>query len=157
MKKALVIFPRLLLFFTFSFFLVRCSDDDQPQTTADLLLGNWMMTASIINPPIDFGTGPISDIFEFYDDCKKDDIIVIKANGVGDYNEGATKCDAGDPQSEPFTWSLKSNDKILTITETNGDSYDAEILLLDATTLKLKITQDISGVSYTLTETYIRK
>ena len=160
MKKALVFFPRLLLFLTFSFLLVRCSDDDEPQTTADLLLGNWMITASIYNPPVDFGNGPVSDGFPFWDDCDKDDIYIIKANGVGEYNEGATKCDPGDPQTEAFTWALKSNNTILTISETTGGisvGVDYEIIQLDASTLKLKFTFDNAGVSQTITETYTRK
>lgn len=160
MKKALVFLPRLLLLFTFSFFLVRCSDDDEPVTTADLLLGSWVITGDNFSPAYDFGGGPVSDLYPLYDACEKDNIFIIKANGVGEANEGALKCDAADPQTEAFTWALKNNNTILNISETlNGVvvGLDFEIVQLDAATLKLKFTLVEAGVSYVNTTTYKRQ
>jgi hypothetical protein len=160
MKKVLVLFPRLLLLFSFSLFLARCSDDDEPQTTADLLLGSWVMTGDTYSPAYDFGAGPVSDAFPLYDDCEKDNIFIMVANFVGEFNEGATKCDPADPQTEAFAWTLKSNNTILTISQTIAGitiGLDFEILQLDASTLKLKYTFVESGVTYTNTTTYARQ
>lgn len=81
-------------------------------------------------------------------------------NFVGEFNEGATKCDPADPQTEAFAWVLKSNNTILTISQTVGGvtiGFDFEILQLDASTLKLKYTFVESGVTYTNTTTYARQ
>jgi hypothetical protein len=159
MKKALILFPRLLMLLSFSFLFIKCNKDDDPgKTTTDLLVGNWVMTSDNFSPPI--GSPPVSELFPFYDACFQDDVYVINANGTGEWNEGATKCDPGDPQSSPFNWALKNNNTVLTLSETLGGatvSYDYEILQLDATTLKLKNTFDDSGVTYTNTTTYTRK
>jgi hypothetical protein len=160
MKKLLVFFPRLFLFLTFSFLLVRCSDDEEPQTTDQLVQGSWGLTGHIINPGYDFGTGPITDVYPFYDACEKDNIYVLNASNVGEINEGPTKCDAADPQSYTMSWVLKSNNTILNISYidqgfTIGQDY--EILQLDATTMKLKSTFVEDNVTYTETQTFTRK
>jgi len=47
--------------------------------------------------------------------CKQDDCSKFKTNNVFEFDEGATKCNAGDPQSYSGTWSLSADNKKLTI------------------------------------------
>lgn len=45
--------------------------------------------------------------------CQKDNILTFISNGTGSVDEGATKCNSGDPQTNLFTWSLQSNETML--------------------------------------------
>jgi hypothetical protein len=46
--------------------------------------------------------------------CEKDDIYTFKSDSTGILDEGATKCDAADPQTLPFSWELTNNNTVLT-------------------------------------------
>lgn len=158
MKNPLYGMMRTIMLLMISLLVFRCSDDDDDQNTqtSNLLLGTWEVTGDVISPPIDFGTGPVSDLFAIMDPCDKDDLYIIKTGGVGEFNEGPTKCDPADPQTEPFTWSLQNNDKNLIISE-GGNSLTFEIVQLNNTTMILKIQEDILGTVYTETINYRRK
>ena len=41
--------------------------------------------------------------------CELDNLITFKTDSTGTLDEGATKCNAGDPQSTRFTWYFKNN------------------------------------------------
>jgi hypothetical protein len=41
--------------------------------------------------------------------CSLDNTITFKADSTGILDEGATKCNTGDPQSTPFKWYFKNN------------------------------------------------
>jgi hypothetical protein len=162
MKKALAFLPRLLLFLSFSFLFLRCSDDDEPTTPAELLLGSWGMTANTWSPAYDVdGNGQlITDEFALYPSCEKDDIYIFKESNVGEVNEGNTKCNAADPQSVPYTYLLKTNNTQLNISFSGQGitiGLDFDIVQLDATTLKVKTTIVENGVTYTNTQTFVRK
>lgn len=45
--------------------------------------------------------------------CYKDNTLTFAVNGSGTADEGATKCDAGDPQTNPFTWSFQAGETTL--------------------------------------------
>jgi hypothetical protein len=162
MKKTLILFPRLLLLLSFSLLMFRCSNDDPEETAYDRVQGSWGMTADNYSPAYDYlGNGQdVTDAFPLYDACEKDNLYVINANYVGELNEGASKCDPADPQNIPITWLLKSNNTVLNISInyqglTIGQDFD--ILQLDASTMKLKTTFVESGVTYTNTQTFVRK
>lgn len=162
MKKALAFLPRLILYISFSFMFLRCSDGETPTTPADLLLGNWAITADTWSPAYDIdGTGqPITDAYALMEACEKDNIFIFKASNVGELNEGNTKCDATDPQSIPFTYLLKTNNTQLNISITEQGitiGLDFDIVQLDATTMKLKTATVENGVTYTNTQTFVRK
>ena len=41
--------------------------------------------------------------------CEQDNTITFRADSTGTLDEGATKCNAGDPQSTLFKWYFKNN------------------------------------------------
>ena len=41
--------------------------------------------------------------------CYRDNTITFKADSTGTLDEGATKCNAGDPQTSSFKWYFKNN------------------------------------------------
>ena len=162
MKKALVFLPRLILFISFSLFFLQCNKNDEPATPADLLIGNWGITADTWSPAYDLlGNGQkITDAYALMEACEKDNIFIFKASNVGELNEGNTKCDPADPQSVPFSYLLKTNNTQLNISITDQGitiGLDFDIVQLDATTLKLKTTTVENGVTYTNTQTFVRK
>ncbi len=48
--------------------------------------------------------------------CQKDDIFTFHKDSTGVLDEGPTKCNAGDPQTQPFSWYFMNNDKVLNVT-----------------------------------------
>jgi hypothetical protein len=72
-------------------------------------------------------------------DCDRDNIITLNDDGTGTVDEGATKCDAGDPQSTDISWSFKNNETVINIPDTlyGNISGDAKIKELTATRLTL--------------------
>jgi hypothetical protein len=153
MKKTLNLLIRFSFLFLVSVLMVRCSDDDEEQQTpAELIIGTWSMTSDAVSPPIDLGGGPISDFYPFYEPCEKDDVFIVKAGNVGEFNEGPTKCDPADDQVIPFTWALQSNNTVLVV-----DGYSFTIVQLDNTTLKISYKETVGGTEYTATSTYVRK
>ena len=150
---------RIILLLAFPLLMTQCSkddDDNDNQTPSELIIGSWQVTADVVTPPLDFGSGPISDLYSILDACDKDDLYIIKANGVGEFNEGASKCDPADPQSEPFSWSLQDNGTVLVISD-GSSSANFQVAQLNQTTMKLVITESILGTTYTETITYTRK
>ena len=128
-----------------------------PPTKTELLTGkNWRLTAFICDPPYDFfGTGtPISNVYAQFSPCDKDDILLFKTNNTYVQDEGATKCNTGDPQIiATGPWTFNSTESIITQDAGTSNSQDFNILQLDATTLKGTIIIPGSP-TYTYTLTY---
>jgi hypothetical protein len=149
------------LFLLLSIFLINCSKDDDDdngqQTKADQLVGTWQMTAYTVSPVYDYnGTGPITDIYDTWDLCIKDDLYVFESNNEGEFDDGATKCDPGDPQTEMLFWFLEDNGKTLAVSSSYLDGRFS-ILQLDAATLKLQEKYIEDNVQYTFTTTLTRR
>lgn len=128
----------------------------------DLILGDWRITADSWSPAYDLsGNGQlVTNAYALYPACEKDNIYIFKTGNIGEENDGPVKCDIADPQSKPFTYLLKTNDTQLNISITEQGvniTFDFDILQLDATTLKLKTTTSENGVTFTNTQTFVRK
>jgi hypothetical protein len=75
------------------------------------------------------------------DDCDKDNTYTFITDKTFVQDEGATKCDANDPQSSSGTWKFNTDETIVTVSATDGGitfSLDETILELSQTTLKVK-------------------
>ena len=57
-----------------------------------------------------------SDVSGFLNACYKDNVMTFQANGSGSLDEGATKCNAGDPQTTNFTWNFSNDGSTLNVT-----------------------------------------
>ena len=150
-KTRLIIFLVVLISATIKS-CKKSEDDNKPKTKTELLTsGNWMYTSCIVSPAYDYyGDGnPVTDIYSIMKSCEKDDFETFKANGIWEYNQGATKCDQSDPQiliSEP--WSFIANETKVLVGTTQ-----CTILELTSTTLKLQYEFEDSGVTYTEVDT----
>lgn len=114
MKKFLV-----AALFLSGFAIVSCDkddDNDDPVTAVDLITtGTWIIDTigfdSDKNGSID------SPVPGGLDACELDNTLTFnKDSATGVFDEGALKCQPGDPQSSNFEWQLKNSDSVMTIT-----------------------------------------
>jgi hypothetical protein len=128
-----------------------------PPTNSEKLTNkNFRLTASTVDPAFNDGTTLITDVYAQMDACEKDDILRFNTNGTGTNDEGATKCDPDDPQTESFNWVFSTDEKVITVTPTGGTPYSFTVLINDGTTLKVTETMTLGGTKYTFTETYVK-
>lgn len=145
MRKSIFIYTMALALASVLMFSSSCKkDDDDPSNTDKITGKNFVMTAWTIDPPVDAGTGPFSDLFALLPACTKDDITIFNADGTMIDDEGATKCDPGDPQTDEGTWSFVDNETKLSIT------FDNETQVMDI----VELTENTLKLSYEETEDY---
>jgi len=132
--------------------MASCKKDDP--TTTELLIDSdgWILVSMTVDPPI---VDPISgtSITDFYaqmDACDKDDITIFQDNGTYITDEGATKCDPNDPQTETGTWVLSADEKTITI---DGESWTIESLTKSSMRVTFPFDEPYTGITYTMTAT----
>ncbi len=135
MKKIALASMILLTVFVYS-----CKDDDSPnpkKAAGNSLEGtSWILTAALINPPIDIFGVIVSDFTDLMDPCEKDNIFKFLANNQYNIVEGASKCDPSDPDLyDQGTWSLSADGKTMIIDgdTTTVQTYNNTDLILSET------------------------
>jgi len=142
-------------------FIVGCKDDedDKPQTQektkTDLATeGHWRVNGGTIEPSITSDIqGNVITVDDFWDllayqgggtvqDCDKDNLMFLRADSTVLLDEGPTKCDMGDPQSEDGgLWFFVENETKLTFSsfpfDPTGAPQTLDIETLTATNLDL--------------------
>lgn len=149
--KKMIFAAFVLLGYNFS---CNKNDDVQQRTNAQMILGNWKLTAMIYSPAYDYnldGT-PETDAFAVMQICEKDNIISFLDGGAWKNDEGPTKCNPSDPQTLNGLWSLATDQTTLT-----ADGETLKILQLDDSLLKVENKFTESGINYTLTMTFQRQ
>ena len=91
-------------------------EDDTPKTKTELLTqASWKYkSATVAGTP-----------YNNFNSCQKDNILSFSVSGNGAMDEGATTCNAGDPQSMPFTWVFQNGETLIQFSSplyTNGDN-----------------------------------
>lgn len=77
--------------------------------------------------------------------CETDNTITFRSDSTGIVNEGATKCDAGDPQTTPFTWWLKENGTVLySPNQIFSSGINGDFKLAEVTTSRLRVIKDVT-------------
>jgi hypothetical protein len=131
----------------FLFALPACQKDDIPLSKTQLITkANWKL-AKVEEKD---AAGNWVDITNTYDACELDNILIFKSNLTYESNEGATKCDAGDPQIiEVGTWKFENNETKLSYTE-NGSTGADLVDVVGITTDSFVVTKifTASGNSY---------
>ncbi|OGX91494.1 lipocalin family protein [Hymenobacter coccineus] len=116
--------------------IVACSkkgDDPQPLTPTQLLTAQkWRVSSATIAGP----GQPTIDLTALSAPCKLDDYVQFADPSTYVVDEGATKCDSRDAQTQLGTWAFANNDTQLSISYT-GDNYTATVNELTASSLKL--------------------
>jgi hypothetical protein len=129
-----------------------CKKDSEPQSKKTLLTkGAWHVSAYTVDPAIDFdgdGTDE-TNVYAVMDQCIKDDHTTFFTDGKAELDEGATKCNANDPQTMSLTWSMNQDETQL---EVQGIEYMIESLT--ESNMVLKEIEVISAVTVTHTVTF---
>ena len=128
-----------------------CQKDEAPapkSKTELITQGNWKFAAAVV------GTTDVSSQFPA---CQKDNIMTFAAAGTGTVDEGPTKCNAGDPQTNPFTWSFQSNETVLMMSAPifAGGSNSSNIVALNESQLVLSQTITIGGTPQNVQVTFL--
>lgn len=132
--------------------LASCEREMPTETTtlADTLKDkNWLVIAdSTVS-----STGSVENNYNLLPDCEKDDLVQFKSNKTIVMDEGATKCNASDPQTMTIgAWALNESSKVLSFTSV--EKIDFKIHTLNATNLVLIAVKTVDGVTLTETITF---
>ena len=133
------------------FLLPGCKKENSPapKTKTDLIVqGSWKFSSATVG-----GT----DVSAFLQSCQKDNTMAFASAGTGTADEGLTKCNSGDPQTNPFTWNFQNEETILFISATLFTGGNSTFSLVTLTDNQLVVSQDItvSGTTQNAVVTFI--
>ncbi len=119
---------------------------------ATLTSGKWQLTdAGVVIP----GSSTPIDVFSQVPTCLSDNFYTFGANGTLTVDEGASKCNPGDPQTTTGNWKLLDNNtKLQGVDVTGASNATTTVILLDNNTLKLQDTTTYSGATVTAIATF---
>ena len=143
----------VVLFSAMQILSTSCSkDDDDPpasKTKTELLVkSSWKFSDAKVSGV---------SVAAFLQACQKDNVATFLAAGTGTADEGATKCDAADPQTTPFTWNFQTNETILFISTPLFTGGNSSFTILSLTETELVVSQNmtISGSTQNVVITFI--
>lgn len=112
------------------------NDSNGPSKTELLTSSTWVFDKAGLDVNKD-GFADTSVPPGYIGDCDKDNTLTFKTDGTGVLDEGASKCDPGNPQTSPFTWSFKNGETVLNFPSVilTGISGDVTIQKLTSTEL----------------------
>jgi hypothetical protein len=123
--------------------------------TALLVGKSWVLTGYTLA----LGSAAATDQYSTVAACKKDNSAKFTADGKYSEDEGATKCNASDPQiAESGTWLFSNSLTAITVRPTGQPFKVAHLVELTAKTLKVyNNSYTFNGVNYVYTYTYTAK
>ncbi len=149
MKHQLLSLTLCFCFAAFHFSCQKNSTQITPPTKTQLLTSiTWKFSSATVS-----GT----DVSGYLQTCQKDNILTFQSVGTGSLDEGAAKCNSGDPQTNPFTWNFASNETVLhisTVLFTGGNS-DFTIVSLTNTSLVVSQNITVSGTTQNAVVTFV--
>jgi hypothetical protein len=121
--------------------LTACKKKNDAKSKTELLTSSaWLVSKSEEK----LNNNPYVDDFPNWASCEKDNKIIFATNNVVTFDEGATKCDVSDPQTETGSWAFTENDTKLIV---DGETLTIE--QLDENTLIVVSSYSFSGQTYT--------
>lgn len=145
----------ILFLLALALFAGSCNKDDNNggSKTDNLTSGKWKLSTAKAT----FNVGGVNqtiDIITLLQPCELDNFFTFQSGGVITNDEGATKCNSGDPQTQTGTWSLTQNETHLVVA-TPDLTFDAEITDLSSSNLRIKYILDFNGLPATYDVLYI--
>jgi hypothetical protein len=159
MKKALLFCSALLILGA----SCKKNDDNNSNPNSNskqslLTNGKWKITASTATFDLGNGMTQSGDLFSIMQPCQKDNLYIFNTDHTTTADEGASKCNATDPQSSTGgNWQLLNNDTQLSMQDPTNPvltSVSADIIQLDNSKMILKYTTAINGIQAVTTTTY---
>ena len=132
-----------LLCFTILIFSNCNKNDNPPPSNSDYITkAAWKF---------DKATAGGTDVSAFINSCYKDNTMIFVANGNGTFDEGASKCNSGDPQTTNFTWNFTNNGSTLNVNAAiiAGQSGSFTVITLNDTQMVLEGTITTSSGNVT--------
>ena len=152
MKNQHVLFILALACTTLSCGKDEKGDDPHPPTQAQLLSAKkWQIRSISLTSP----SQPDVDLYALVRPCSQDDFVEFTAPNTFRSDEGPTKCQTTDSQTQLGIWALGTNETQLTVTF-NGFTTSYTIDELTDTSLRLTTTRTQSnGVVSTQKNSYV--
>ncbi|RYY14646.1 MAG: hypothetical protein EOO04_29900 [Chitinophagaceae bacterium] len=142
LMKRMLQFPVMAVFLVTSLFVSCKKDDDGPKSnTEKLALAPWKYDKVMVDQDNN-GTGDVPGDTQV-EDCDKDNLITFKANGTGNIDAGADKCDPQDPQQTAFTWTFKNNETIINFPTAIVEGVDGDVKLISLTESSMVVSKSI--------------
>jgi hypothetical protein len=136
MKKYLFFLPTTLFALTFLF--SACDKDDTPanQKSKEELVaqGSWKFKSASTS------SGP----YNSFATCQTDNVLDFNINGTGVVDEGSTKCNAADPQTMAYTWSLINNKTEIQLSAPLFTDSGTTLTLVSVTETQLVVSVGVS-------------
>jgi hypothetical protein len=85
-----------------------------------------------------------SSVAAFLQTCQKDNVLTFLSAGTGTADEGATKCNATDAQTNPYTWSFQSSETILFVSTPFFTGGSSSFTIVSLTETELEVSQNIT-------------
>lgn len=159
MLKKCSLYVCLIALGTISVFVTSCKKDSDgedvnptptvSQKTQLLTASKWVVQSITVNPAIDFGFGPTTDLWSTAPGCSRDNFFTYQVTGDRVMDEGATKCTSTNPQTKTTKWKFLDNE---TRIADGGDT--ATVVTLSSTQFVFTTKSVFQGVNYTYTTTY---
>ena len=147
----------ILLSALFSFFLLinsSCSKNDDDNTPPAKT-----KTELIAKAPWKFSDAKVGGISvaAFLQACQKDNSLAFIAAGTGTADEGLTKCNVADPQTNAFTWSFQTSETVLFVSTPFFTGGSSTFTIVSLTETELVVSQNItvSGTTQNAVITFV--
>jgi hypothetical protein len=89
--------------------------------------------------------------------CDVDGTLTFNANGTGVGDEGATKCNAANPQTSNFNWSLKNNETIIAFSNVVFGGLTGDVKLISVTESQLTLEKEVTNLGFTVNVVVVLK
>ena len=143
---------KTLIFCSLVLFAACKKDSSSVNVEATLTTGKWQLSDATVGIP---GSSLTIDVYDSIPACVRDNFYTFAADGTLTVDEGATKCNSGDPQTATANWKLLNNNTQLQGVDVTGVSNTtATIVLINSSTLQLQDTTTYSGYSVSATATF---
>ncbi|MCC6289310.1 MAG: hypothetical protein IT249_15635 [Chitinophagaceae bacterium] len=140
------------LLFTLAAFIVlgsiaSCKKEDKKSKTELITSGSWKIQSVYVSQG-----STKTDLYTSAEACEKDNFYTFHADGSVIYDEGASKCDEEDDQTQSGQWSFIENETKLIL---EGDTTN--VASLTGSELKLTYSYTLSGNTVNYETTFIHK
>lgn len=146
------IFSSFLLLL-FSLLWVSCGKDSDPKPTEpnktdNIAASTWVYESSFIdgngNGNLDAGEPTLESLG--IPACRLDNTLTFKKDGTATADEGATKCDAADPQTSSFNWSFADNESNLVVSNYVFTALNGKFKIQTLNSTNLTVAKDTTIV-----------
>ncbi len=110
-------------------------EDAKPKTKSEIIVDKkWRINAATASFTAN-GRPTTQDLLPFIDDCEKDNFTTYKGDKSFVDDNGPTKCDPTDSQTQNGTWDLSSDQSKILITYPGQSTETANLTELTGTTM----------------------